>query len=92
MKTNGALVDQAFGEVDRYCSWPGQACGYQVGHLRIEALRSRARRALGRRFDLRAFHDAVLTAGSVPLTLLDEVIDGHIRERGGGSVRRVRRV
>ncbi len=92
VKTNGALVDQAFGEVDRYCSWPGQACGYQVGHLRIEALRSRARRALGRRFDLRAFHDAVLTAGSVPLTLLDEVIDGHIRERGGGSVRRVRRV
>lgn len=65
-------------EVERYCVWPGQACGYMVGKLAWLRNRDRARRALGSRFDLRRFHDAGLTAGAMPLATLDTVIDGYI--------------
>ena len=76
---NGDAVDDATGEIDRYCAWPGQACGYQIGHLHIDGLRTKAKAALGEKFDLKAFNDALLTSGSVPLTLLDEVVAEHIR-------------
>ncbi len=79
MENNGASVDDATSEIDRYCAWPGQACGYQIGHLHIDALRTRAMAALGPKFDLKAFNDALLTSGSLPLTLLDEVVADHIR-------------
>ena len=65
-------------EVERYCVWPGQACGYMVGKLDWLRNRARARRALGARFDIRAFHDAGLTAGAMPLATLDTVIDRYI--------------
>ena len=65
-------------EVERYCVWPGQACGYMVGKLDWLRNRDRARRALGARFDIRRFHDAGLTAGAMPLATLDQVIDGYI--------------
>ena len=81
MENNGNAYDDARGEIDRYCAWPGQACGYQVGHLHIDGLRTKAKTALGARFDLKSFDDALLTSGSVPLTLLDEVIDGYVRRR-----------
>jgi uncharacterized protein (DUF885 family) len=69
------------GEVDRYCAWPGQACGYKVGHSEINRLRDKAKAALGPRFDLRTFDDALVLGGNVPLTLLERVIDRHIAER-----------
>jgi len=76
---NGDPVDSARGEIDRYCAWPGQACGYQIGHLHIDNLRTKAKAALGSRFDLRTFDDALLTSGSLPLTVLDGVIDRFVK-------------
>ena len=65
-------------EVDRYISWPGQALGYKLGEIKIRELRARAEAALGPKFNLRAFHDAVLAQGAVPLTVLDSQIDAWI--------------
>lgn len=81
VQNNGDPVDSARGEIDRYCAWPGQACGYQIGHLQIDGLRRKARMALGDRFELKSFNDALLTSGSVPLNLLDGVIERWIATR-----------
>ena len=65
-------------EVDRYCVAPGQACGYKVGHTEIVRLRDKAKAALGSRFDVRDFNDAVIQAGAVPLAVLSTAIDDFI--------------
>jgi uncharacterized protein (DUF885 family) len=65
-------------EVDRYISWPGQALSYKLGEIKILELRARAEKALGSKFDIRAFHDAVLEIGSVPLPVLEQHIDAYI--------------
>lgn len=76
--TNGSTALEVQQEVDRYCVWPGQACGYKIGHTEINRLRDKTRKALGNRFDLRSFDDAVVTHGNVPLTLLDNIIADFI--------------
>ncbi len=80
---NEALGDPNESEVDRYCSWPGQACGYEVGHQEIDRQRSRARTVLGPRYDLRDFNDTVVKGGNVPMDVLARNIDDYIA-RGRG--------
>lgn len=68
-------------EVDRYISWPGQALSYKLGEIAIVRLRAQAERELGEKFDIKAFHDAVLEQGSVPLPVLEQQIRAFIAER-----------
>ena len=68
----------AITEVERYCVWPGQACGYMLGKLEILRLREDAKKRLGARFDIRKFHDAILTPGAMPLSVMGRVVDDYI--------------
>ncbi len=80
---NGSNPEEVASEVDRYCSWPGQACGYEVGHQEINRLRARAQAALGPRYDLRAFNDTVVLGGNVPLDVLAMNVDEYIGRTSG---------
>jgi len=74
-------------EINRYLVQPGQASSYKMGQLQLLALRERARRELGTRFDIRAFHDLVLGNGAMPMTVVAQAVDGWIAA-GGGDPRR----
>jgi uncharacterized protein (DUF885 family) len=67
-------------EVDRYCSWPGQACGYKVGHSEIVRLREQARATLGDKFDLRTFNQAVIDGGNVALNVLAQIVERYVSQ------------
>jgi uncharacterized protein (DUF885 family) len=76
---NGSNPLEVASEVDRYCSWPGQACGYKVGHSEINRQRERAQAALGAAYDLKAFDDTVVRGGNVPLDVLARNVDEYLR-------------
>jgi len=79
----GLAMTDVVAEVERYIVMPGQACSYKLGMLEILRLREQARRELGKRFDIRAFHDVVLDNGPMPLFILERVINEWIKERKG---------
>jgi uncharacterized protein (DUF885 family) len=76
---NGSNPEEVASEVDRNCSWPGQACGYKVGHSEINRQRDRAKAALGTKFDLKAFNDTVVRGGNVPLDVLAKNVDEYLQ-------------
>ncbi len=84
VETNGSKEEEVASEVDRYCSWVGQACGYKIGHTEIVNQRSRAQKALGERYDLRDFNDMVVKGGNVPLDVLAKNVDAYIASASQG--------
>ncbi len=81
VETLGDQEASAITEVERYCVWPGQACAYMLGKLTILKLRDKAKVALGSKFDIRDFHDAILLCGAVPLSVLGTVVDRYIASK-----------
>jgi len=79
----GLPISNAASEVDRYCAWPGQACGYKLGQIEINAQRDRAKAALGPRYDLRDFDQAVVEGGNVPLDVLAQNVGRYIAGKMG---------
>jgi uncharacterized protein (DUF885 family) len=76
----GMTITEVTTEIERYIVWPGQACAYKIGMLKILELREKAKQELGNEFDLREFHNVVLKNGAVPLGILEEIVDSYIRE------------
>ena len=74
-------------ETDRYISWPAQALSYKMGELTIRRLRGEAEQALGSQFDLREFHDLILSNGALPLPILEDVVHASIQQRGAPGTR-----
>jgi uncharacterized protein (DUF885 family) len=77
----GHAPGSAAREVERYCVTPGQACSYKIGHTIWVRGRERAKKALGARYDIKEYHEAGLACGSVPLDILDTVIDRYIKSK-----------
>ncbi len=69
----------SYRQIDRYIVWPGQACGYKIGELKILELREKAKKELGERFDIKDFHSVILKQGSVSLEILEQLVDEHIK-------------
>jgi uncharacterized protein (DUF885 family) len=80
-ETTGQPHLNAVVEIDRYIVWPGQALGYMIGRLEIQKLRQKAEQELGDRFDIRAFHDAILDQGALPMDVLETHITQWIAEQ-----------
>jgi uncharacterized protein (DUF885 family) len=88
LRENTALSEQEVRtETDRYIAWPGQALSYKLGEIKLWELRHKAEQALGEKFDVRAFHDAVLDEGTVTLPMLGRQIDAYIAGAGAPSLR-----
>lgn len=74
IETVGLAPGAAESECERYCVWPGQACGYKIGHTELDRMRTEARTRMGDRFDIKGFHAAVLDGGAMPLDVLERVV------------------
>jgi len=82
LKDNTALsIHEINTEVDRYISWPGQAVSYKIGELKIRELRDKAETALGENFDIRDFHEVILSQGTVTLKIMDQLVDDYIQNQ-----------
>src|SRR5246127_5110663 len=86
MRKSGAVDEPTIqSETDRYIAWPAQALSYKLGQLKIRELRARAQKELGPKFDIRTFHDEMLSGGVLPLDLLDSRTMNWIREQKTGA-------
>ncbi|MBL8656975.1 MAG: DUF885 domain-containing protein [Altererythrobacter sp.] len=85
VERNGSKPEEVASEVDRYCSWPGQACGYKIGHSEILRQRARAQAALGMRFDGKGFNDAVILGGNAPLDVMAKNVDRYVARAGASG-------
>jgi uncharacterized protein (DUF885 family) len=85
VSTTGMTPGDVTTEVERYMAFPGQACAYKVGQLKILELREKARTALGPKFNLKDFHAVVLENGGLPLTLLEQLVNEWIASVNGKS-------
>ncbi|WP_086608017.1 DUF885 domain-containing protein [Erythrobacter donghaensis] len=83
VERNGSKVEEVASEVDRYCSWPGQACGYKIGHSEILRQRERAKSELGRRYDMREFNTALVLGGNAPLSVMANTVSRYIARAKG---------
>jgi len=83
VEENGSKVDEVASEVDRYCSWPGQACGYKIGHSEIVRQRARAQAELGAKYDFKAFNTAVVLGGNAPLSVMANTVSRYIAQAQG---------
>lgn len=79
VEQGGLTADDARREVERYVVWPGQACSYKMGHLEFLRLRAEARQRMGARFSIKAFHDAVLLGGGMPLAVMARQVERTLR-------------
>ena len=84
-ENSGLSMNNITAEVDRYISWPGQALAYKTGELKFRELRARAEQRLGKKFDIRKFHDKVLENGALPLSILEEIVNGWIKQQAGSA-------
>jgi uncharacterized protein (DUF885 family) len=80
VEENGSKVEEVASEVDRYCSWPGQACGYKIGHSEIVRQRARAQAELGAKYDFKAFNTAVVLGGNAPLSVMANTVGRYIAQ------------
>lgn len=78
VERNGSKSEEVAGEVDRYCSWPGQACSYKIGHSEIVRQRARAKAELGAAYDFKAFNTAVILGGNAPLDVVEKTVSRYI--------------
>jgi uncharacterized protein (DUF885 family) len=78
VERNGSKVEEVASEVDRYCSWPGQACGYKIGHSQILRQRERAKAELGGKYDMREFNTALVLGGNAPLSVMANTVSRYI--------------
>ena len=80
-QATGRPVTAVTTEVERYCVWPGQACAYMVGRQALNRMRDHARQTLGSNFDLKGFHDTVLTNGATPLSVTESLVNEWVASR-----------
>lgn len=78
VERNGSKFEEVAGEVDRYCSWPGQACSYKIGHSEIVRLRQTAEARMGSAYDFKAFNTAVILGGNAPLDVVGKTVERYI--------------